>query len=62
MKFDAYALKAAPIEHQVSRALMSCLFDSDSDPDSDSDQVALGGLQPGGHHLSGRPQAGSYGA
>jgi hypothetical protein len=44
LKFDSYSLKAAPSKyppskHQVSHALMSCLFDPDPDPD----QIALCG-------------------
>jgi len=46
MKFDLHSLKAAPSkhppsQHQISHALMSCLFNSNPD------QVALGGLHPG---------------
>jgi hypothetical protein len=70
MKFDSSSLKAAPnkyppstyppSKHQVSYALMSCLFDPDPDPDPNSDpnsdQVALGELRPGisSVHLSRR--------
>ncbi|ESQ15020.1 MAG: hypothetical protein N838_09915 [Thiohalocapsa sp. PB-PSB1] len=49
MKFDSYSLQATPSKHppskhQVSHALMSCLFDPDPNSDPNPDQVTLGGL------------------
>ena len=44
---DASPSKHPPSKHQVSHALMSCLFDPDPDSNPNPDQVALGRLHPG---------------
>jgi hypothetical protein len=72
MKIDTYSLQAAPSKHppskyrpgkhQVSHALMSCLFDPNSSSDPSPDQVALSELHPGisSVHLSRRQRSTAF--